>query len=1007
MLFTLVPAAVAVVTSTSQNTTAARTRCIGDADGRDVQLICREAQFTECNSTEIVAADVQCPSDCPFLVVPQAVACAYYCVVAEECAYVNPQLRFPNNRTGRCEACGITGCSRCGSSTTCDKCFSGFQWKETGSGCVYTMDVWIKGPAVASCWLVPLLAVVGLCWRCRPSRLRRRFSIQSVDDPHDNVAGFHAEILRYARKHHHWCKVRDWYHQHEAHSSRLASCVGSSDVVPEPWPQHVSLSEDLHKRYLLGLGMPLYYNSLRFMTFLFILGLILHTFLSWLWLDSPVFSSLDSWRSNEAELESCREINTTAAREFRTTLGNFYIVELTVLYVVGLCAVVAFAFRQKSGVKQFTASNSTMRRYALMVCGYPTDAIDEVAVKSKLEKDFSKELGRPVSLAYVSICYNVNSSTDFVGKLDRLLDRLITIEDVKRNNYSHEYADTAKEAKQVAQEAGVLLDSQPAQLTRDQWLSAASAIFRREAEELLGKGGSKMQNAGQVFAVFDRAEDARELAQLVLSGSDGLRGDSFVAPSGSLGAKSSASSGSPSVVATWTRPVPAPAAAPGTGGLGQQLLGMEKRQLLIEPLINEPVGVGWEHYGKTRRRRVEGVLKAAVTVLTFYGLMWLLVLHPAQVYLRDYSTKVHTTPGGIGSTVFGVLVGTSNWMICMCIATISSGAGFLWKDRQEVFIYCCFIFMCVANTLMSLWYTVVEVYMAQVHATSVDWETRVASDIGAMLFPGSFIPCLLWPLQGFLWPFLEAFLDLRLRRADDLTVRVAERRLEPLPVGLAWDYQGSLTCPVLGFSVIFFASNGLRWSLLFLALWTLFFYCLQRFNHLRMAKTAYTSSNRLDTAVLWSWGLVLGEILAGAAFWGWQVRGWPRGSVPAALAAGTALLWLIFGKAVKTMRWTEEMIFGGEGRATLRETRERTLYDWANCNPCLVLKSQIVDLRAAGVPRQLPFTVGKTHAWRAQDLANGTSDKRSGQNRRLTNQATASKLWYEPGDLYRRIGIIE
>lgn len=1025
LMLLLARAAVAVKAHTGQTAPAVCARRTGGADWRDVQPTCGEAQFTECSSAQILAAGVQCPRRCPFLVVPEAVACAYYCVAAEACTTVNPALRFPNNRTGKCEACGVTGCSRCASSTACAECYSAFQWDEIGEGCVYTMDLWIKGPVVVLCLLVLLLAVVvPVClWRGRKNR-QRHFSIKDPDqkgadrtsDRRIQIRGvqigrrgrrsqFHTTILQLARKHHHWCKVRDWYHQHGAHSDRLASCAGSgTDLMLEPWPRHVSFLRNLHNTYLLGLGMPLYYNFLVFMASLFILLLVLHTFMSWLWLDSPVFSRLDSWRSNEAELESCSAINTTLVGEYRNTLGHLYIVELTVLYVIGLCAVVAFALFQKSRIQKFTASSSTMRRYALMVRGYPEDATDEVAVKNNLEKDLSIKLGRPVSLAYVSICYDVNSNPGFAGKLNRLLDRLIAIEDVRRNNYSHEYADTAEDAKQVAREAGVQFDLPAAQLTRTAWLSAASTIFRREVEELLGEGGSKMRNAGQAFAVFDRAEDARKVV-VDCDGDDFIStSDSFLAPS---------LRGTPlddvDVISTWTaaappaKPqVPAPVAPLGQGSLGQQLLASDtalKNNLLITPLINEPVSVGWEHFGKSRAQRVKEVSRAALNFLLFYVLVWYLVLHPALVYVRDYSTKVHDNPGGIVSKFFGIVVGTSNWLICMCIATRGTGAGFLWKDREEVFVYCCFIFMCVANTLMSLWYTVVSVYMAEVHATTVDWETRVASDIASMLFPGSFIPCLLWPLQGFLWPFLEAFLDLRFRNADDLTVRVAERRLEPLPVGLAWDYQGSLTCPVLGFLTIFFASNGLRWSLLFLALWTLFFYCVQHFNHLRMAKTAYTTSNRLDTAVLWSWGLVLGEILAGAAFWGSQVRGWPRSAVPAALVAGTALLWLILGWGVRPTIWTGNMIFGSEDRdsPTLQDTRERTLFDWANCNPGLVLKSQIVDLRDAGIPRLLPFAVGKSHAWKAQDRSREAGG---------TPFPECSRLWYEPGELYRRLGII-
>jgi len=320
--------------------------------------------------------------------------------------------------------------------------------------------------------------------------------------------------------------------------------------------------------------------------------------------------------------------------------------------------------------------------------------------------------------------------------------------------------------------------------------------------------------------------------------------------------------------------------------------------------------------------------------------------------------------------------------------------------------------MCVFNTLVNVGVAIKTVFAneriwieesSMDNVRAIDWEGRVSQEIFSMFFPGSFVGCLLWPLQGFMWPFLEGFLNLRIKKADNLTARIAERRLEALPIGLAWDYQGSLTCPVLGFLLVFLASSMVQEMLVLLAAWSAFFYCLQHFNHLRMAKIAYCTSNRLDTAVLCSWGLVLGEVAAGAATWGVRVCGWHWSAIPAAFLVGCSLVQLCISRLARPLEWSwsefaDEMSL--EMRTvTLEETRKATLYDWANCNPVLVLKSQVLDLSSAGIPPQLPFCVGKAHAWEARRRchAQGTDAK----------APEPQQVWYEPGTLYNNMGLID
>jgi len=75
--------------------------------------------------------------------------------------------------------------------------------------------------------------------------------------------------------------------------------------------------------------------------------------------------------------------------------------------------------------------------------------------------------------------------------------------------------------------------------------------------------------------------------------------------------------------------------------------------------------------------------------------------------------------------------------------------------------------------------------------------------------------------------------------------------------------------------------------------------------HLRFCKIAYTTSNRLDTAVLYAWGLVLAEVAACSAWWGRRAYRWHWGCIPAAFCAGCAIYWLILW-SIRPLSWSDD-----------------------------------------------------------------------------------------------------
>jgi len=120
-----------------------------------------------------------------------------------------------------------------------------------------------------------------------------------------------------------------------------------------------------------------------------------------------------------------------------------------------------------------------------------------------------------------------------------------------------------------------------------------------------------------------------------------------------------------------------------------------------------------------------------------------------------------------------------------------------------------------------------------------------------LLVPGVlFTPCLLSPLNNFIIPyFRESALLVLFGRAK--SGREAERYLEPLPLGLPWDYQGHATLPFCCCLTLFIMSPSMWWTNAYLCVWCFFFYFFQRFMHLRVCKKMFCTATKLDRIVLY------------------------------------------------------------------------------------------------------------------------------------------------------------
>eukprot|EP00747_Dinoflagellata_sp_TGD_P039831 gnl/TRDRNA2_/TRDRNA2_140493_c1_seq1.p1 gnl/TRDRNA2_/TRDRNA2_140493_c1~~gnl/TRDRNA2_/TRDRNA2_140493_c1_seq1.p1 ORF type:complete len:889 (+),score=112.68 gnl/TRDRNA2_/TRDRNA2_140493_c1_seq1:359-2668(+) len=760
-------------------------------------------------------------------------------------------------------------------------------------------------------------------------------------------------------------------------------------------PRLFPLIANVHSEYIAGVGMVLYYNFIAFHILLFLLLLPVHFAFRRLWLSNEVFDIMNGlgwhWlvaqRPDQMMCPSAQALHEAKIGSAVYIFANTSMYEYAILYLICVFCTVVFADYQKRATQKFIVTHDTMYLHALSVRGFPPEATDERDIKSSLERAWN------VELAAVSIPYNVHHVQQ---ELRSLIDRHVAIEDIRAGLYGSELSDASAASSSAAKVEEV---------STEQWLATAEARLAKDSRQLL----EGLQNSGEVFAVFKNTRDRARVFKLYgesdqtkafISNVSGVfRPFTYLVP--------------------WQRRYSSLDLADGNLQLDEESAATAPLYFRGEPLAvysvrAEPVSICWYNFGL---KHWERVVRAVLAVITFFSvtmvLFWLF-LWPFVRYVLTYTARVHERPGGFASQGFGILLGTTNWVICVFLNIMITNIGFLREDRQEVIIFACFTLFCVANTFVNVGLSVFWVFMNEslynflgdlsqdgarhaVHMrlSMIDSQMNLAQEIRAMLFPGAFVPCLLWPINGFVWPFLQSFLGLRFfYKKDSFSVRQAEQSMEPLPIGLAWDYQGLITIPVLSFVSLFLISTVSSSIILILVAWHLFFYCWQRYCHLRLAKTAYCTSNRLDTAALYAWCLCVGQVSCAASFWGMRAHDWHPGVVVLGYVLGVLFLWILL-MAVRPLDWQwsdiDEDIQGKEG-AALQETRAKTLFDWVNCNPVLVLKSRLEDLSAAGVPPQSFFIVGKAHAREAR--------------RRLGAPADPDTSNIEPGVLYSKCGLL-
>lgn len=914
------------------------------------KLSCLMPYLMNCSSWDELGATNPCPEECPFVAQLKPFACALACVNASQCYYADVDAPFANPETLLCEHSVVEGCLVAADNVTqCRACRPHFSRSVDGTTCTYDREftfIWVLeklqrlGKLI---WVVPVLLLVGMCWK-----LRKGYE--------ENW-----ELLTYARIHHHLCKVR------------------KNPKIHSGAPLY-SLCENLHTKFVIGVGLSLYYNSL---VFLLILSLGLFGASYWVLVDGSgkIFQFAGSSATpvkvfgislypsvegvSDASFcgwamlgEDMLDVSYTSQQFMRRMAFT-----VLVLYVFVLAGMLIFAKVQLQHAEWFDYRYLTMKDFALRLRGFPPKATDEM----QLQKFIQTQLGLDVHA--VSIGYDFGKRR---WEVQALIDRHLTYADSEaRGSYPDRIGIPVMTRGEPRLGQGAL----------DCGRVNDAAYVRRWFDE-----GSldRMMSTGTVWVVFISREQRDIAFDTILSyGDNGFmwRDDCGVA---------------------W----PIAANMPDC----------------------EPTNVIWGNLGISPCMRKVRLVVAAVLFFIACGLVACLVFLPYAAYVTSYISEAGSSPQGVVMGLLGVLIGLSWWLMSVVIGACIGFLGLETLEDEYLFTFIVFTIFCGLATSLNVyltWYYTSKVWedsgQSWMHfagsylPSSVNTlrALRLEIDFGFRVFqllvPGVlFTPCLLGPLNNFIVPYIrESSLLLLFGRGifegRGGSGREAERYLEPLPIGLAWDYPWHVIQPFVCCLTFFIMSPAMWWAQAYLCAWCIFFYFFQRVMHLRVQKKMYYTSSKLDRIVIYvGFGLVLAELAACHAYWQVRLQEWhPRCIIT--LTLSSTLLYCTLLRFAVGLRWPmtsefdrmKRLCYGGESSTSTVSTLwscEDYCYNWLNVNPVYVLKSQYCDDLLGGADKQIFYDPGKEYL----QLFCSTSPVNSPHNPRNARWNThKSGLWLE------------
>lgn len=849
---------------------------------------CRHRATTNCT---LSYKQLRCPAECPLVAPSQKFPCIFYCVKPDECSDWSPGRGLPDAAAKVCTPCQLTGCKVCASSERCQKCFDHFILKD--GVCSLYLDA--NGASTIALYvliaLIVLLVATAICCCCLGSR--SPFAEENM-----------LSILE-ARRHRHLMKVQNW------------------DLTSEHDPRSLyDLLFNLHLKNILGVGLPLYYNSIFFMLvvcsvscgamFLLYRQSGLADYLPLNEVDQgPAIAR--AFLASAAEpailyspMERCRRQTPEVIKDTMQAFAerSFYI--LGGLFCVVFVLTLIHGWRQVRYSEWFDSVNADMADFVLLMTGLPEDMTDEVKIKSWISRRLADVLPEKTFVHGVSIAYNY---ADTRQQVESMLLRLCKSREMKLETHlSSEGA-----AGTQATETQLLVDLAEDRKIASSWFSSG-----------------KIKSTGRVFVVFSHSCARVKVYNAWRNKPDLLQHPDHAAVVPSL-----------------------------------------------ELVANEPVSIFWENQhvsgAEINCNAVWSLLKVG---LIFMAINVLIVL-PYNYFVVMPFNLVGQQASGSFQTIAGMLLGIVNAIIGALIYGGASSVGFRNKDRFDTFIL-------LANTgiqLINTWLNFALCAWASsrttsgsmnlldeiTHSNGLSLESVTVQSIYGMLVPGMlYVNYLMGLVLANMLPWAQHNLVAKIiyvwRALPDCLLFVlklllpwapegidkyprfnAERALMAQEVTLPWDYFAFIVFPTTAFLMTTCVSSFVWKTFMAMMIWSACYYIWCRFMHLRVQSVSYYSTTLLDCTMWILWALPTSALAASTFIWGLRsgilLQGYHQGVQIAVLLCVSLLAGLLWIVAYLVLVHPFRVREAPQSSAmTMDEVFHHKTYSWYNCNPVYVLK---------------------------------------------------------------------
>ncbi|CAE7720167.1 gpmB [Symbiodinium sp. CCMP2592] len=843
---------------------------------------------------------MQCPSECPFMSPDLHFPCMFSCRAAPNCSGSNVDTPFPDKDYLLCSSCSVVGCKYCTAPAHCAECHEGFTLQ--GGRCVFalTSGGWASMVMAVLVLLILLLILLAICYCCVGSK---------NENWQDNQRSIEA-----GRRHRRLSKVHRW------------------DLFGKTPRRRYPLSVPTSSENILGMGLGLFYNGIRF---IFVVA-VLTLFASWIVSDSiglryvlqssetsssdKLLQALEQTEAKEAMIPAvlvspmmtCEDTTPAVIAEQLQTYAATRAKVLGVLFVVLFSYSLYFVHSQKIFARSFDKESTSMCDFCVLLQGLPPECTDEVELKKWAEK-MLKQSKIESQVEGVSICYDFGGDQQQKKDVYDMLERFCSATEIELKVKGgmlgeDDHLEAMKET----------LEKLKKQVSEDR--SKALAWF---------EGEKKLKGTGQAFLVLTK------------------------------------SSGKDAIMSTYAAK--------------NSIFMYDSHKIEVSVVNSEPPDVFWENLAVSEGTiRFKEWIALAKVLLMFVGINVLVFGFNRSVVMPYLAAG--SSAGGPITMLNGIIMAIVNGQLGGQIYGSAYGVGYHRKDRADIWLFYVNFFITLCNTMFNLALTIyavqatdpevaqagVSAFLSTLSSVAVGLESEIGYKLYLMLIPGQFFVS---PLMGYLtgcivqyvqvtlvakiifvWkclpdPLLKLLKLLLPWAPDNLKEydrRSAEMGFRAGQIGLPWDYSNLILNPLLVFFTFFFVSMNSWTESAGLVAWSVFFFGYSRFMHLRVQSVGFYSTHKLDWNVWIVWGAALSTVATCAVAWefrsGAVMKGaplWQKWAILLATYAVGCLLWV--GSLVILHPGSMEK--GPDARdGDFLNCKKDWIFSWFNCNPVFTVK---------------------------------------------------------------------